>query len=119
MIALAALEEVIDVSGAAPRIEAVLPAGARPRQLSVRTLLLGMMIAIADSRPAHLPRVHQALTALPEKDKGQARHRRGLEARTARADLPADRVHLQPGHQGAGQGRARRAALRPAAAHLR
>ena len=66
MIPLAALEEVIDASGAAPRIEAMLPAGARPRQLSARTLLAGMCLALADGRPAHLTRVHQALTALPE-----------------------------------------------------
>jgi hypothetical protein len=69
MIPLTGLEEVIDASGAASRIEAVRPAGARPRQLSARTLLLGMMIAAADSRPAHLTRVHQALTALPQEDK--------------------------------------------------
>jgi hypothetical protein len=68
MIPLAALEEVIDASGVAPRIEAMLPAGVRARQLSVRTLLAGMMIALADGRPAHLTRVHQALTALGEDD---------------------------------------------------
>jgi hypothetical protein len=68
MIALAASEEVIDASGVAPRIEAVLPSGARARQLAVRTLLLGMMLALADGRPAHLTRVRQALTALPEAD---------------------------------------------------
>ena len=66
MIALAALEGVIDASGIAPRIEALLPAGARARQLSARTLLLGMMTALSDGRPAHLTRVHQALTSLPE-----------------------------------------------------
>jgi hypothetical protein len=66
MTALAASEEVIDASGVAPRIEAVLPSGARARQLSVRTLLLGMMLAAADGRPAHLTRVHRALTGLPE-----------------------------------------------------
>jgi hypothetical protein len=38
----------------------------RVRQLSVRTLLLGMMLTAADGRPAHLTRVHRALTALPE-----------------------------------------------------
>jgi hypothetical protein len=65
MIALADLEGIIDASGAAPRIEALLPAGARARQLAARTLLLGMMIAAADGRPAHLTRVHQALTSLP------------------------------------------------------
>ena len=66
MIPLAAFEEVIDASGVAARIEAVLPAGVRGRQLSVRTLLAGMCLAQADHRPAHLTRVHQALTALSE-----------------------------------------------------
>jgi hypothetical protein len=66
MTALAAFEQIIDISGAAPRIEALLPAGVRPRQLSVRTLLAGMCLAAADHRPAHLTRVHQALTSLPE-----------------------------------------------------
>jgi hypothetical protein len=66
MSALAAFEEIIDISGAAPRIEAMLPAGVRPRQLSARTLLAGMCLAQADHRPAHLTRVHQALTSLPE-----------------------------------------------------
>jgi hypothetical protein len=66
MIALGVLEAVIDASGTAPRIEALLPAGARPRQLAVRTLLLGMMLTLADGRPAHLTRVHQALASLPD-----------------------------------------------------
>ena len=68
MIPLAALEEIIDASGVAPRIEAMLPIGVRPRQLSVRTLLAGMCLTQADDRPAHLTRVHQALTSLPEDD---------------------------------------------------
>jgi hypothetical protein len=63
---LAALEEVTGASGIAPAIEALLPAGARARQLSARTLLAGMMLALADARPAHLTRVHQALAGLPE-----------------------------------------------------
>ncbi|HEX3956404.1 MAG TPA: hypothetical protein VHZ03_07200 [Trebonia sp.] len=66
MIALGVLEAVIDASGTAPRIEALLPAGVRPRQLAARTLLLGMMLTLADGRPAHLTRVHQALTSLPD-----------------------------------------------------
>jgi hypothetical protein len=66
--ALAGLEAVIDRSGVAPRIEAMLPAGVRPRQLSVRTLLAGMCLTQADGRPAHLTRVHRALTALPGHD---------------------------------------------------
>jgi hypothetical protein len=68
MTRLAAFEEIIDASGAAPRIEAMLPAGARARQLPVRSLLLGMLLVLADHRPAHLTRVHQALTALSQDD---------------------------------------------------
>ena len=68
MIPLAVWEEVIDASGVAPGIEAALPIGVRGRQLSVRTLLAGMCLAQADHRPAHLTRVHQALTALGEDD---------------------------------------------------
>ena len=66
MIPLPVLEGVIDASRAALLVEDMLPAGARARQLSVRTLLLGMMTALADGRPAHLTRVHQALAGLPE-----------------------------------------------------
>jgi len=66
MIPLAALEEIIDISGIAPPIEAMLPAGVRARQLSVRTLLAGMCLTQADGRPAHLTRVHRALTSLPD-----------------------------------------------------
>jgi hypothetical protein len=66
MIPLAAFEEVTGVSGVVARIEAMLPSGARSRQLSVRTLLAGMCLAQADHRPAHLTRVHQALVSLPE-----------------------------------------------------
>ena len=68
MITLAALEGVIDASGTAARIEAMLPIGVRCRQLSVRTLLAGMCLTQADGRPAHLTRVRQALTSLPEDD---------------------------------------------------
>jgi hypothetical protein len=65
MIPLAVFEEIIDASGVAPRIEAMLPIGVRGRQLTVRTLLAGMCLAQADHRPAHLTRVHQALVSLP------------------------------------------------------
>jgi hypothetical protein len=66
MTPLAMFEEFIDASGTAARIEAMLPAGVRRRQLSVRTLLAGMCLAQADHRPAHLSRVHRALASLPE-----------------------------------------------------
>jgi hypothetical protein len=68
MTGLPVFEEVIDTSGVAARIEVLLPVGVRPRQLRVRTLLAGMCLAQADHRPAHLTRVHQALTALSDED---------------------------------------------------
>ena len=69
MTPLAAFEEVTGASGVAPRIEAMLPIGVRPRQLKVRTLLAGMCLAQADHRPAHLTRIHQALIALSAEGK--------------------------------------------------
>jgi len=68
MIPLAVFEDIIDASGVAPRIEALLPIGVRGRQLRARTLLAGMCLTQADHRPAHLTRVHQALTAPGEDD---------------------------------------------------
>src|SRR5690242_18370047 len=68
MSALAAFEEIIDASGVAQQIEALLPTGVRQRQLTVRTLLAGMCLAAADHRPAHLTRVRQALISLPGDD---------------------------------------------------
>jgi len=63
------LERVVDRSGIAPRIEALLPIGVRPRQLSARTLLVGMLLVACEGRPAHLSRVHEALLCLPEAEK--------------------------------------------------
>ena len=68
MISLAVAEGVLDACGVATRIEAILPAGVRTRQLTVRTLLTGMCLTQAGGCPAHLTRVHQALTALSEDD---------------------------------------------------
>ena len=70
-IPLAALEEITDSSGIAPRVEAMLPTGVRHRQLRVRTLLAGMMLTQADHRPAHLTRVRGALIALPPADQAR------------------------------------------------
>jgi hypothetical protein len=67
-VPLAVIEDIIDASAIAPLIEALLPVGVRPRQLTARTFLAGMMLALADGRPAHLTRVHAALTALPGAD---------------------------------------------------
>jgi hypothetical protein len=70
-IPLGRIEEIIDGSGVAPQVEALLPIGVRHRQLRVRTLLAGMMLTQADQRPAHLTRVRDALTALPEPDQAR------------------------------------------------
>jgi hypothetical protein len=67
------LEEIIDRSRVAGGIETLLPVGVRPRQLRVRTLLLGMLLTLADHRPAHLTRARQALTGLPEADRARLR----------------------------------------------
>ena len=62
-------EAVVDASGVAERLEAALPVGVRPRQLSVRTLVLGIVVALGDGRPAHLTRVHAALVSLAPSDR--------------------------------------------------
>jgi hypothetical protein len=66
---LSRLEQMIDASGVAERIEMLLPVGVRPRQLSLRTLFIGMLIVLADERPAHLKRIHEALTGLSDTEK--------------------------------------------------
>jgi hypothetical protein len=69
---LARLEAVLDdkeVAGAIARLEAHLPLGVRPRQLPVRTLVLGMMLTQQHGRPAHLTRVHEVLCGLGEDDR--------------------------------------------------
>jgi hypothetical protein len=66
---LARLEAIVDASGVATEIEARLPLGVRRRQLRVRTLLVGLLLTLADGRPAHLSRVHGALVALGAHDR--------------------------------------------------
>ena len=68
---LTAIEDIIDGSGVGAAIEALLPAGVRHRQLTASTLLTGMMLTLADDRPAHLTRVHAALTTLPGPDQAR------------------------------------------------
>jgi len=67
-ITLATLEAIVDRAQITARVEALMPTGGRPRQLSVRTLLVGILAAIADGRPAHLRRVHGALIGLAPGD---------------------------------------------------
>jgi hypothetical protein len=61
---LARVERIIDASGVAGRIELMLPAGVRPRQLSVRTLMVGMTLAMLQGRDALLTSVHKTLREL-------------------------------------------------------
>ena len=68
-LTLARLEEIVDASGAAASLEALLPVGVRRRQLSVRTLFIGILLALSHGRPAHLTRVHRALIELAEGDR--------------------------------------------------
>ena len=75
MSALCRYEAVLDRAAVAPGIEALMPSGGRPRQLPVRTLLVGICLALHDARPAHLTRVHQALVGLGVED----RRRLGVE----------------------------------------
>src|SRR5260221_712790 len=58
-------------TGIAPRIEKMLPAGVRPRQLRGRTMLLGMQLAQDDRRSAHLTEVHATLTSLTDADQAR------------------------------------------------
>ena len=110
MIPLPVLEEIIDRSGIAPRIEVLLPIGVRARQLAVRTLLTGMLIVLADHRPAHLTRVHHALAGLPEADQQRlgvlAEWKTGPHLLTCR-----HRADLRPGRRRPGQGHPRRPAV--------
>ncbi len=65
---LCRIEDIVDKSGVAKRIEALLPIGCRPRQLSVRTFLVGTMASLAGGRPGHLICVHRVLLSLSEAD---------------------------------------------------
>ena len=68
MSLLGRLEAIIDDSRVASMIEEVMPKGGRPRQLPVRTVLLGLLLALNDERPAHLTRAYGALVALSKSD---------------------------------------------------
>lgn len=84
MATLAELEAVVDASGVATVLEVAMPTGGRPRQLPVRSLLVGILVALDDDRPAQLTRVHQALVGLPSADQA----RLGVVAPTRRGPHP-------------------------------
>ena len=97
MIPLAAFEEIIDASGVAPRIEAMLPdRGAAPA--AERPHPAGRHVPGPGRPPARPPDPRAPGPDQPARRRpAAARRDRGLEARPAPADLPADRVHLRPG----------------------
>jgi hypothetical protein len=70
------VEAIIDASQVTKRIELLLPAGVRPRQLTARTLLIGMTLAMLSGRDALLRGMHKTLLALPT----EAQHRLGVIA---------------------------------------
>ena len=88
MIPLPVLEDITDRSGIAPRIELLLPIGVRARQLAVRTLLPGILIVLADHRPAH-PRPPGTDHAARGRPAAPRRDRR--TGNTARTSSPAAR----------------------------
>jgi hypothetical protein len=59
------IEQTIETSGIADT-ELLLPVGVRPRQLKIRTLLIGMTLAMRAGRQAYLTDVHKTLTTLPQ-----------------------------------------------------
>jgi hypothetical protein len=63
------VERIIDASHTAERVEALLPVGVRPRQLRVRTLMVGMVLAMLAGRDALLTNVLHALLELPETER--------------------------------------------------
>jgi hypothetical protein len=65
------LEAVLESCDVLELIEAAMPKGGRPRQLAVRTLLLGFMLAASEDRPAHLTRAHAALASLPTTERSR------------------------------------------------
>ena len=67
--ALGRIERIIDDACLCTNLEELLPASVRARQLSVRTLLVGILLALSDQRPCHLTRVHRALVSLGEQDR--------------------------------------------------
>src|SRR5260370_18199375 len=115
MISVAAFEAVIDDSGVAGRMEAILPIGVRARQLTVRTPA-GRHMPDPGRQPARppdqgAPGPDRASPAGP----AAARRDRGLEAGPAPAALPADRAAIPPGCGRTRPNQTRRTARRPAA----
>jgi hypothetical protein len=65
---LARAESIVDSSGVAQTLESALGVGVRARQLSVRTLLVGIVLTLGRGRPAHLRAIWRTLVGLAEAD---------------------------------------------------
>ncbi len=65
---MAAYEAILSDSGVAGMFDEAMPTGGRPRQLPARTVILGVMLAFEQGRPAQLSAAHRALSALPFAD---------------------------------------------------
>jgi hypothetical protein len=61
---LSRIEALVDRSGVTAVIEEEMPSGGRPRELAVRTVLIGILLSLSEDRPAHLTRVQRALSVL-------------------------------------------------------
>lgn len=59
------VEACIDASGVAELLEGLLPRGGRPREISVRTFLVGMLLAVRAGMAPHIEKARWVLSELP------------------------------------------------------
>lgn len=59
------VEQLIDTSGLVEVLEPLLPTGGRPRDLSLRTLLVGLGLTAASNTNLYVTTLHQVLLSLP------------------------------------------------------
>jgi len=79
---------VLDSSAVADVLSKAMPTGGRPRQLPVRSVLLGFLLAFSDGRPAQLSFAWRALKKLGTKDQ--------LRLRAATAEHSGGRTKIKP-----------------------
>ena len=64
----AAYEAILADSGVAAIFDEAMPSGGRPRKLSSHSVILGVLAALDDGRPAQLSAAHRALSEMSFKD---------------------------------------------------